>query len=67
MNKEKLNIKVKPLGVLDLLAFKKLIPTRKKNISNASAAIIEALPPVNALAERLHPKSQYLVIEDVIR
>lgn len=66
MNKEKLNIKVKPLGILDLLAFKKLIPARKKNISNASPAIIEAIPPVNALAERLHPKHQYLIIENII-
>ena len=66
MNKEKLNIKVKPLGILDLLAFKNLIPTRKKNIINASSAVIEATPPMNVLAKRLHPKYQYLIIEDVI-
>lgn len=60
-----LNIKVKPLGILDLLAFKNLIPTRKKYIDNASPALIEAQPPVNALAERLHPKTQHFIIEDV--
>lgn len=62
---KQLNIKIKPLGFLDLLAFKNLIPTRKKNISNAAADLIEAPPPVNVLAQRLHPKAQHLVIEDV--
>ncbi len=62
---KQLNIKIKPLGFLDLLAFKNLIPTRKKNINNATADLIEAPPPVNVLAQRLHPKAQHLVIEDV--
>lgn len=62
---KQLNIKIKPLGFLDLLAFKNLIPTRKKNINNATADLIEAAPPVNVLAQRLHPKAQHFVIEDV--
>lgn len=60
-----LKIKVKPLGFLDLLAFKNLVPTRKKIINSATADLIEATPPVNVLAKRLHPKVQHFVIEDV--
>jgi ferredoxin-NADP reductase len=62
MSKE---LKIKPLGFLDLLAFKNLVPSRKKIINNAAADLIEAPPPVNVLAKRLHPKSQHFVIEDV--
>ena len=64
MSKE-LKIKIKPLGFLDLLAFKNLVPTRKKIINSAAADLIEATPPVNILAQRLHPKAQHFVIEDV--
>jgi ferredoxin-NADP reductase len=62
---KQLKIKIKPLGFLDLLAFKNLVPNRKKNINNAAADLIEATPPVNVLAKRLHPKAQHFVIEDV--
>lgn len=67
MSDRKLKVNVRPIGLLDLLAFKKLIPERKKRIENASAQPIPAKPPVNALAERLHPLRQYLVISDVVQ
>lgn len=64
MSKE-LKVKIKPFGFLDLLAFKNLVPTRKKIINSAAADLIEATPPVNVLSQRLHPKTQHFVIEDV--
>jgi len=65
MKNEKLNIKIRPLGFLDLLAFKKLIPTREKMIACAPATPVDAIPPVNILAGRLHPETQYLEVSEV--
>lgn len=64
--KNKLNIKIKPLGLLDLLAFKNLVPNRKKIFSKASAKPINEIPPMNALAMQLHPKKQVFTIENII-
>jgi ferredoxin-NADP reductase len=63
---DKLKIKIKPLAFMDLLAFKNLIPKRKKMFENASAACPEAKPVVNELARRLHPIRQYMTIEEVV-
>jgi ferredoxin-NADP reductase len=49
----------------DILAFTKLVPQRKKRIQKASAKPIEE-DPVNDLAEKLHPKRQYLVIDEIV-
>ncbi len=65
MSEGKLNIKIKPLGLLDLLAFKNLVPGRVKRIQKAPAAIVDALPPVNALSGRLHPVIQHLIVDKV--
>ena len=65
MSNKKMNVNVKPIGLLNLLAFKNLVPERKKRIENAPAEAIPVRPPVNVLAERLHPTRQYLVISDV--
>jgi len=67
MSNKKLKVNIKPIGFLDLLAFKKLIPERKKRIENASAQAIPEKPPVNTLAERLHPKRQYLIVSKIIQ
>lgn len=64
--KNKLNIKIKPLGLLDLLAFKNLVPNRKKIFAKASAKPINEIPPMNALAMQLHPKKQLFTIENII-
>ncbi|MFX0002556.1 MAG: FAD-binding oxidoreductase [Candidatus Hodarchaeota archaeon] len=45
----------------DLLAFMKLVPNRKKMIEKASSEPIKT-DPMNELANRLHPRRQYLVI-----
>lgn len=65
MTGDKLKIKIKPLGLLDLLAFKNLVPGRKKRIQKASATTIGSFPPVNALAGELHPRVQNLIVNQV--
>ena len=62
---DKLKVKVKPLGLLDLLAFKNLVPGRKKKIDSASQTPISSTPPMNALAESIHPKVQTFEITEI--
>lgn len=66
MSKDKLNINIKPLGVLDLLTFKKLVPYRKKKIAEAPANPVKETPPVNVLAHRLHPERQYMTVSEIV-
>ncbi len=61
---EKLKVKVKPLAVLDLIDFKHLVPGRKKRFREASPVCPAGVPPMNALAARLHPVRQHLVIRE---
>lgn len=65
MKNKKLNVNIRPIGFLDLLAFKKLIPSRKKRIARAPSTSIDNAPPVNALADRLHPGAQYLEVAEI--
>ncbi len=65
MTREKINIKIKPFGFLDLLAFKKLVPTRKKKIATAEVTPVSEKPPVNVLAARLHPEVQHLIVSEI--
>jgi ferredoxin-NADP reductase len=51
-------------NILDLLAFRGLVPKRRKRFAKASAEP-SALAPVNRLAQQLHPKAQRLVIAEV--
>jgi ferredoxin-NADP reductase len=46
----------------DLLAFRGLVPKRKKRFARSSAQPL-GLDPVNVLAQQLHPESQSLVIK----
>ncbi len=50
--------------ILDLLAFRRLVPTRQKRFARASAEPL-GLDPMNRLAQRLHPKRQQLVIAEI--
>ncbi|MDD2262369.1 MAG: iron-sulfur cluster-binding domain-containing protein [Clostridia bacterium] len=63
---KKLNVKIKAIGLLDLLAFKKLVPNRKKKFEEAPATEIRKTPPMNELAAKLHPKHQKFTITDVV-
>src|SRR5690554_3692462 len=62
---KKLNVKVKPIGLLDLIAFTKLVPNRKKKFQQAKDTPIDPEPAMNKLAALLHPKKQVMVIKDI--
>ncbi|NCA67008.1 MAG: 2Fe-2S iron-sulfur cluster binding domain-containing protein [Clostridia bacterium] len=62
----KLNVKIKPIGLLDMIAFKNLVPNRVKKLEAGSLATLNSLPNVNKLAGELHPKKQVFVIKEVI-
>jgi ferredoxin-NADP reductase len=60
-----MTMKVRVRGhIRDLLAFRKLVPKRKKRFARSSAAALD-VDPMNKLARRLHPGSQPLVIADI--
>lgn len=50
--------------IIDLLAFKRLLPQRRKRFARALPLIMEP-HPVNRLAGRLHPAAQFLKITQV--
>jgi ferredoxin-NADP reductase len=50
--------------IRDLLAFRGLLPKRKKRIARASAKPLP-LDPMNELARQLHPERQHLVITEI--
>jgi ferredoxin-NADP reductase len=50
--------------IRDLLAFRRLVPTRRKRFAKAPARFLP-LDPMNRLARQLHPDRQHLVIAEV--
>ena len=60
---EKFDITIKS-PTRDLFAFTKIVPQRKKRIEKASSEPITS-DPMNELASILHPKKQYLVIDEI--
>jgi ferredoxin-NADP reductase len=50
--------------IRDLLAFKRLVPKRKKRIARSPAGALD-LDPINRLARRLHPDIQHMVIAEI--
>lgn len=63
---DKLNIKIKPIGLLDLIAFKNLVPNRVKKFAAGSLATLPPLPNANKLARLIHPKNQKMTVKQVI-
>lgn len=63
---DKIKLHIRPLALLDMLAFKNLVPLRKKMLRSAPDTRPDPDPPVNMLARRLHPVRQYLRIDEVI-
>ncbi|MCE5188107.1 MAG: iron-sulfur cluster-binding domain-containing protein [Eubacteriales bacterium] len=61
------NFHVKPIGLMDMLYFKKMVPARQKALSCGSAEPFSAERGANKLAALLHPKEQRLTIAEVIR
>jgi ferredoxin-NADP reductase len=61
--KKELKVSVKG-GTRDLIAFAKLVPKRRKRIKKASSEPITS-DPINILVYKLHPKEQYLIIDEI--
>ena len=60
---ERLNVTVRS-NTKDLFAFTKLVPNRMKRIERASSEPITK-DPINDLARKLHPESQFLIIDSI--
>ncbi|MEN6419690.1 MAG: FAD-binding oxidoreductase, partial [Clostridiaceae bacterium] len=60
------NFHVKPIGLFDMLHFKKMVPARQKALANGSTDPVTGVYGANKLASRLHPKAQKLTIAEVI-
>jgi ferredoxin-NADP reductase/ferredoxin len=59
------NFHVKPVGLLDMLRFKKLVPDREKKLSEGAADPVTAIYGANRLAAYLHPKAQRAKVADI--
>ncbi len=57
---------VKPIGLFDMLHFKKLVPNRARKFSEASPEAVTARYGVNRLADALHPAVQQATVTEVI-
>jgi ferredoxin-NADP reductase len=62
-----LKVKVKAIGLLDLIAFTKLVPNRVKRFELSSDMPVNPLPYVNKLAKQLHPGMMKLVVKEIIK
>ena len=63
---KKFNFHVKPIGLLDMLHFKKMVPRRRAILQAGSLEPITAVYGVNRLAHSLHPKRQKAVVSEII-
>lgn len=64
---EDLKIKVGPIGLLDMLKFKNQVKTRDKEIAKGKADLFPKEFDVNQKAKLMHPKSQSLIVCDIIK
>ena len=60
------NFHVKPIGLLDMVHFKNMVPKRRSMLQSGSLDPITSIYGVNRLAESLHPKSQTATVERII-
>ncbi len=63
---KKFNFHVKPIGLLDMLHFKQMVPRRRAILQSGSLEPITAVYGVNRLAQSLHPKRQTAVVSEII-
>ncbi len=63
---KKFNFHVKPIGLLDMLQFKKMVPQRRAILKSGSLDPITAVYGVNRLAQSMHPKQQKAVVSEII-
>ncbi len=62
-DKKELKVKIKG-GIRDLIAFAKIVPKRRKRFQKASAEPITS-DPINEFANKLHPKLQHLIVDEI--
>ena len=60
------NFHVKPIGILDMLEFKNMVPKRQKIIESAPAVPLPKTYTVNETAAALHPDRQYMTVKSII-
>ncbi len=63
---KKFNFHIKPIGLLDMLEFKKAVPKRRAVLQSGSLDPITAVYGVNRLAQSMHPKQQKAVVAGII-
>ena len=63
---KKFNFHVKPIGLLDMLHFKQMVPRRRAILQAGSLDPITAVYGVNRLAQSMHPKQQKAVVSTII-
>ena len=63
---KKFNFHVKPIGLLDMLHFKQMVPRRRAILQSGSLEPITSVYGVNRLAQSLHPKRQEAVVAEII-
>ena len=63
---KKFNFHVKPIGLLDMLHFKKMVPRRRAILQAGSLDPITANYAVNRLAQSMHPKAQKAVVSEIV-
>jgi len=60
------NFHVNPIGLFDMLHFKKMVPARKQALENGSLDPVSGVYNANQLAKRMHPKTQTLTIAEIV-
>ena len=63
---KKFNFHVKPIGLLDMLHFKQMVPRKRAILQSGSLEPLTAVYGVNRLAQSLHPKRQTAVVSEII-
>ena len=64
---KKFNFHVKPIGLLDMLHFKQMVPRRRAILQSGSLDPLTSNYAVNRLAQSLHPKQQKAVVSKIIQ
>ncbi len=63
---KKFNFHVKPIGLLDMLHFRQMVPRRRAILQSGSLDPITAVYGVNRLALAMHPKQQKAVVAEIV-
>ncbi len=61
-----LKIKMRKIGIIDVVKFATLGKQRERIIKKTTAKDIVSVFPINETAKKLHPDSQKMIIENII-